>query len=141
MILKLKLIVTNPLTHRRKEKEERLKFYEDIGGIPENVIDTLLDTDIPDDLWLCDVCNVKVHTLPTENTDVGEIRLELPVFVYTTTSRDIYEVLRVQSMELKTVTGYGGDVLCTDCTKKYYSSYNKELKCGCCEYSDFEDRR
>tara|TARA_R110000744_G_scaffold57051_1_gene120132 strand:+ start:355 stop:696 length:342 start_codon:yes stop_codon:yes gene_type:complete len=60
------IIITNPILHRQKDRAERTAYYDKHGK--DNVIfDTLIDTDIPNDLWVCDFCNVSIEVVDLAN--------------------------------------------------------------------------
>ena len=52
-------LVKDPVSHRVNDRKERIDYYarEYPLGKPNNIIDSLIDSDIPDDLWICDLCN------------------------------------------------------------------------------------
>jgi len=56
--------VINPIEHRKKIRliseanyEKTKKAYEDRGAF---FIDVLVDSGLPDDLWVCDLCNDEI---------------------------------------------------------------------------------
>lgn len=53
------LLVKDPVQHRVNDRKEREQYYarEFPLGKPSNIIDTLVDAGLPDDLWICDICN------------------------------------------------------------------------------------
>jgi len=101
------LIISNPVLHRANDREyaeqmRELTKNKDNGFI---YIDTLLDTGLTDDFWICDMCNDQIIVLDDE----GE-----PISVY----------LWLQSR-----------ALCMDCIDKYDNKgYLNEGKmfCPCC---------
>ena len=51
-------MVTNPVLHRQIARVEAMRFRrenQERGGV--FYIDTLLDTGLADDFWICDMCN------------------------------------------------------------------------------------
>jgi len=56
--------VLNPIEHRKEVRLESEKQYEEKkSSIEKNggfFFDVLVDTNIPDDLWVCDLCNDQI---------------------------------------------------------------------------------
>ena len=60
------IIISNPIRHRANDRAERTAYYEKYGQ-DDFVFDTLTDTNIPDDLWICDFCNVPIEVVDLAN--------------------------------------------------------------------------
>ena len=57
--------IVNPTAHRRKQRLFAEAMYEKNKKVHEQngffFIDTLVDSGLPDDLWLCDLCNCEIN--------------------------------------------------------------------------------
>ena len=53
-------IVKNPVLHRAKDRLQREQFYKE-NGRHDVFFDTLIDTGIGDDEWVCDFCNTQIE--------------------------------------------------------------------------------
>ncbi len=64
MIEKIQWII-NPIAHRKKQRLFAEAMYEKNKKVHEQngffFIDTLVDNGLPDDLWVCDLCNVQMN--------------------------------------------------------------------------------
>tara|TARA_R100001163_G_scaffold52589_1_gene39928 strand:- start:848 stop:1354 length:507 start_codon:yes stop_codon:yes gene_type:complete len=58
-------MVVDPVKHRVNLRQASVDYYK-IYGKPPNVIDTVIDYGLPDDLWICDVCNDDIQLIPSE---------------------------------------------------------------------------
>ena len=58
-------MVVDPVKHRANLRNQQVNYYK-IWGKPPNVIDTVVDGMIPDDLWLCDICNDQIELEASE---------------------------------------------------------------------------
>ena len=59
-------IVKNPVLHRAKDRLSREEYYKK-NGRNDVMFDTLLDTGIGDDDWICDFCNVSIEVGTKDN--------------------------------------------------------------------------
>ena len=59
-------IISNPILHRRKDRAKRTAYFDKYGR-DDFVFDTLIDTNIPDNLWVCDFCNLSIEVVDLAN--------------------------------------------------------------------------
>ena len=59
-------IISNPMLHRKNDRAERVAYYDKYGQ-DDFVFDTLTDTNIPDDMWICDLCNTPIEVVDKAN--------------------------------------------------------------------------
>ena len=67
------IIVEQPVLHRQNDRKEREAFYKE-NGKNGNVFDTLIDTGIADDFWVCDFCNAQIEVIKDKK--------QVPVFIH-----------------------------------------------------------
>lgn len=72
--MSINIIVTNPIIHRAKDRLAREEYYKNNKRDDMVIFDTLVDTGIGDDDWMCDFCNVPM--------DVGTVDEPLGLLIH-----------------------------------------------------------
>lgn len=118
-------IIANPITHREVYyTTQRVSWLlQKMRAAREGYtyIDTVFETNIPHDLWVCDFCNM---TIPVGNKDKQE-KVNLLVSTYNV------EELKKQANDGEVI---GGNALCDSCFNEYKIKYPliDKVICGCC---------
>ncbi|MBO71658.1 MAG: hypothetical protein CL508_05235 [Actinobacteria bacterium] len=65
------LIVSNPVLHRANDREyaEKMRKQNEDSGVI--YIDTLLDTGLTDDFWICDMCNDQINVVDEQGESIS----------------------------------------------------------------------
>ena len=120
-------IIPNPITHRQVYTlTQRMSYLKNKMQAEQegwSFIDTAFDTNIPDNLWICDLCNASL--------DVGDSDKQNPVKLLSTSFA--YEEDKQAMSEGERL---GGTALCDSCINSIKtrnpSAMTKTLICGCC---------
>ena len=117
------LVIANPIRHRQVASiyahmryAEEKAMAEEMGAI---YINQLVDTPMPNDLWVCDFCNSSIDTLQAINI--------------TTTIHDMELAKKDADAGLPI---HGGHALCGSCFQKSKNNnpeyWTRKIICGCC---------
>lgn len=102
-------IVEQPILHRSKDRLRREEYYKE-NGREDVFFDTLVDTGIGDDEWICDFCNKQIPVIKEDSSE------QIPIFIH------------------------GSYALCDSCKKEYEGKYPEEFQvvqtCPCCKASN-----
>ena len=118
------LVIPNPIKHRQVAKVQAHMHYEENKKQAQELgfefISQLVDSDIPDDLWVCDMaCNSSIDATQPINLSC--------------TIDDIDEVKREAKAGQQISGGYAMCGSCFQEMKNNYPEYfERKVICGCC---------